>query len=154
LDDIGFCFVGDDAVEHAFYLVEGFVFGAVSAGLGVTDWTGEIAGVADFEEREAGVLLMIGTKAAVIGATPFDGGVVTVGHFRGFDEDFAAAAVVVDVIGDEDALEAVLGATFEHVDIAVFEDELGVYAAITSGADGDSCVVEEIGANAGGHSYS
>ena len=32
LDDVGLGFVGDDAVEHALDLVEGFVFGAVRAG--------------------------------------------------------------------------------------------------------------------------
>ncbi len=104
----------DDAVEHAFDLVEGLEFGAVGAGLRVADGAGEIAGVVDFEEREAGVLLVVGAEAAVVGAAVFDGGVVAVGHLGGLDEDFAAAAVVVDVVGDEDALEAVLRAALEH----------------------------------------
>src|SRR6202035_1769143 len=108
LYDVGLGFVGDDAVEHALYVVEGFVFGAVGAGLRVADGAGEVAGIVDLEEREAGVLLVVGTEAAVVGAAVFDGCVVAVGHLWGLDEDFATAAVVVDVVGDEDALETVL----------------------------------------------
>ena len=151
LDDVGLGFVGDDAVEHAFDLVEGFVLGAVGAGLRVADGAGEVAGVADLEEGEAGVLLVVGAEAAVVGAAVFDGGVVAVGHLGRLDEDFAAAAVVVDVVGDQDALEAVLRAALEHVDVVVFEDDLGVDAAIAGGADGDGGVVEEVGAGFGWH---
>ena len=103
----------------------------------------------DFEEREAGVLLVVGAEAAVVGAAVFDGRVVVVGHLRRLDEDFAAAAVVVDVVGHEDALEAVLGAALEHEDVVVFEDDLGVDAAEAGGADGDGGVVEEVVAGLG-----
>ena len=106
--------------------------------------------VVDLEEGEAGVLLVVGAEAAVVGAAVFDGGVVAVGHLGWLDEDFAAAAVVVDVVGDEDALEAVLGAALEHVDVVVLEDELGVDAAVAGGAEGDGGVVEEVGAGRAG----
>ena len=146
-------FVGDDAVEHALDLVERFELGAVGAGLRVADGAGEIAGVADFDEREAGVLLVVGAEAAVVGAAEFDGGVVAVGHLGGLDEDFAAAPVVVDIVGDQDALEAVRGAAFEHEDVVVFEDDLGVDAAVAGGADGDGCVVVEVGATLAGMGF-
>jgi hypothetical protein len=42
-------------------------------------------------------------------------------------------------------------ATFEHEDIIFFEDDLGVDAAVTGGADRDGCVVVEVRANSGWH---
>jgi hypothetical protein len=72
-----------------------------------------------------------------------------VGHLGWFEEDLAAEAVVGDVVGHEDAFEAVLGAAFEEVDFFVFEDDLGVDAAVAGGADGDGGVVEEVGAGLG-----
>src|SRR5271155_5285371 len=92
---------------------------------------------------------MVGAEAAVVGASPFDGGVVDLGHFGGLDEDFAAAAVVVDVIGDEDALGAVLGAAFEEIDVVVLENGFGFDFAVAGGADGNGYVVEEVGAGFG-----
>jgi hypothetical protein len=94
-------------------------------------------------------LFVVGAEAAVVGASPFDGSVVDLGHLGRLDEDFAAAAVVVDVIGDEDALGAVLGAAFEKVDVAVLENGFGFDFAVAGGADGDSYVVEEVGAGFG-----
>ena len=46
----------------------------------VADGAGEVAVVGDFEEREAGVLLVIGAEAAVVGAAVFDRRVEAVGH--------------------------------------------------------------------------
>jgi hypothetical protein len=40
----------------------------VGAGVGVADGAGEVAGVADLEEGEAGVLFVVGAEAAVVGA--------------------------------------------------------------------------------------
>jgi len=151
LHDVRLSFVSDDAVEHAFDLVERFELRAMGSGLRVADGAGEIAGVADFEQRQAGVLFVVGAESAVVGTAELDGGVVAIGHFRGFDEDFATAAVVVDVIGHQDTLEAVGGATFEHEDLIVLEDDLGVDAAVARGADRDCGVVVEVRANAGWH---
>ena len=81
---------------------------AVGAAVGVADGAAQVAVVGDFDEGEAGVLFVVGAEAAVVGAAPFDGSVVALRHFGRLDEDFAAAAVVVDVVGDEDAFGAVL----------------------------------------------
>jgi hypothetical protein len=59
------------------------------------------------------VLLVVGAETAIVGAAPLHGCVVNVGHFRTLDEDFAAAAVIIDVIGDENMLGAVFGTTLE-----------------------------------------
>jgi hypothetical protein len=151
LNDVGFGLVGDDAIEHAFDLVERLELGAMGSGLRVADGTGKIAGVADFEEREAGMLLVVGTEAAVVGTSEFNGRVVPVRHLGRLDKDFATAPVVVHIIRYEDALEAVGRTTLEHEDVIFFEDDLGVDAAVTGGTDGNGGVVVEVRANAGGH---
>ena len=117
----------------------------------IADRTGEIAGVADLDERKAAVLLMIGTEAAVIGTAVLDWCVINHRLLRSLDEDFAGAAVIVNVIGHKNALMAMLRAALQHPDLAVFEDDLGIDAAIAGGADGDGDVVEEIGSELIGH---
>jgi len=126
-------------------------FSAVLAAAGVADGTGEIAGVADFDEGETTVLLVVGAEAAIVGTAIFYGGVVDHGLLGCLDEDFAGAAVVVDVVCDEDAGVAVLGAALEHPDFVVFEDDFGVDAAVADGTDGDGDVVKEVGAEFIGH---
>ena len=76
------------------------------------------------------------------------------GISAGLDEDFAAAPVVVHVVGDQDPLEAVLRAPFEHEYVVVFEDDLGVDAAVAGGADRDGGVVVEVGPGVCGHRVS
>jgi hypothetical protein len=125
-------------------LRERAVFGAVLTAARVTDGTGEIACVANFDEGETTMLLVVWTETAVVGAAVFDGGVVYHGLLGGLDEDFAGAAIVVDVVGNEDAGVAMLRTALEHPDFAVFEDDFGVNATIADGADGDGYVVEEI----------
>ena len=149
LDYVGMAFVADDGVEHLFDLREGAELLALGAAGGVADGAAQVAVVADLDEGEAGVLLVVGAEAAVVGASPFDGSVVDLRHLGRLDEDFAAAAVVVDVVGDQDALGAVLGAALEQVDVAVLEDDLGVDLAVAGGADGEGDVVEEVGAGFG-----
>ncbi len=67
---------------------------------------------------------MVGAEAAVVGASPLDGSVVDLRHLGGLDEDFAAAAIIVDVVGDEDFFRAVLRAALEEVDVAVLKKVL------------------------------
>ena len=81
---------------------------ALRAAGGVADGAAQVAVVVDLDERQAGVLLVVGAQAAVVGAAPLHGVLKCVGHLRRLDEDFAAAAIVVDVVGDEDALRAML----------------------------------------------
>jgi hypothetical protein len=151
LDYVGMAFVADDGVEHFFDLWERAELLTLGAAGGVADGAAQVAVVADFDQRQARVLLVVGAEAAVVGASPFDGSVVDEGHLGGLDEDFAGAAVVVDVVGDEDFFCAVLGAAFEQVDVAVLENGFGFDFAVAGGADGDGYVVEEVGAGFVGH---
>src|SRR5437660_10557054 len=97
------------------------------------------------------MLLVVGAQTAVVGASPFHGRVVNERHFRGLDENLPAAAVVVDVVGDEDALSAVLRTALQEVDISVLEDGLAFHLAVAGGADRDGNGVEKMGAGFSGH---
>jgi hypothetical protein len=149
LDYVGMAFVADYCVQHFFDLREGAELLALGAAGGVADGAAEVAVVTDLDEGEAGMLFVVGAEAAVVGASPFDWGVVDERHLWRLEEDFAAAAVVVNVIGDEDFLGAVLGAAFEEEDFVVLKNGFGFYFAVAGGADGDGNVVEEIGAGFG-----
>jgi hypothetical protein len=65
-------------------------------------------------------------------------------HLRRLDEYFTAAAVVVDVVGHENAFETVLGATLEQEYVSAFEDDFGVDTAEARCANGDGSVVKEV----------
>src|SRR5271163_5125641 len=149
LDYVGMAFVADYGVQHFFDLREGAELLAFGAAGGVADGAAEVAVVADLDQGEAGMLFVVGAEAAVVGASPFDGSVVDLGHLWGLDEDFAAAAVIADVVGDEDTLGAVLGAAFQEVDVVVLENGFGFDFAVAGGADGEGYVVEEVRAGFG-----
>src|SRR5215470_1269102 len=79
----------------------------------VADGTAQIAGVGHFDKRQAGMLFVVGAQTTIVWAAPLDRGVVHHGHFRFLDEDLAASAVIVDVVGDEDAFRTVFGTPLE-----------------------------------------
>jgi hypothetical protein len=87
---------------------------------------------------------VVGTEAAVIGASPFHGRVVNHRHFRSLDKNFTAAAVIVDIVRNQDAFRAVLMASLKQVDVAVLKDDLALHLRIALRADGERNVVEEI----------
>ena len=84
--------------------------------VGVADRATQIAEVRDFDQGDAGMLLVIGTEPSIVGAAPPDWG-TNHRHFRRIDKNFAAAAVIVDVVGEKDAFGAMSGATLEHEDL-------------------------------------
>ena len=132
LDHIGTAFVAHDGVQHAFDGLEVAKLVALRTAGCVADRALQVAVIADFHQREAGVLLVIGAQSAVIGTAPFHGRVVVIGHLRRLQENFPAAAVIVHIIGNEDALVSMNSAALEHEDVAVFEDNLGIGAPIAS----------------------
>jgi len=151
LHDVRLLLIAHHAVEHGFYLREGAEFGAVLPASRIADGACQVAGITDLDEGETTVLLVIGAQSAVIGTAVLDGRVVDHGLLGNLDEDFPGAAVIVDVVGDQHALMAMLRTAFEHPDLAVFKHDLRVDAAVAGGADGDSDVVEEVGAELIGH---
>jgi hypothetical protein len=99
------------------------------------------------------VLLVVGTEAAIIWTAPFHGGVVYLWHFRRLYEYLAATTVVINIISDEDALWAMLRATFKKVDVAILEDGFGLHFSIARGANRNGDIVEEIRARFGHELY-
>src|SRR5260370_17423813 len=97
------------------------------------------------------MLLVIGAQAAVVRAAPLHRSVVDHGHFGALDEDFAAAAVVIDLVGDEHALCAVFRAALQQEHLAVLENGFAFQFAEARGTDGDGHVVKSVGPNALGH---
>src|SRR5579864_1518689 len=149
LDYIGMAFVADDCVQHFFDLLERAELVALRAAGGVADGTTQVAVIANLNQREAGVLLVVGAEAAVVGASPLHRRVVDQRHFRGLDENLAAAAVVVDVVGNEDALSAMLRAALEQVDIAILKNSLGFDLVVARRADRYGYVIEKVGTSLG-----
>src|SRR5712691_954917 len=151
LHDVGLSFVAHDGVEHLLDERERAMLEPLGTARGVTHGTAQVAGVGDFDQREAGVLFVIGAQAAVVRAAPLYRRVVDHGHFGALDEDFAAAAVVIDVVGDEHALCAVFRAALQQEHFAVLENNFAFQFAEARGTDGDGHVVERVGPNALGH---
>jgi hypothetical protein len=112
---------------------------------GIANGTGEIAGVADFNQGETTVLLVIGAEPTVVGTTEFDRGVVDHRLLGCLDEYFAGTPVVVNVIGYEDTLVTVLRATLQHPYVAILKNDFGIDPAVACGANGDGHVVEKVG---------
>src|SRR5256885_16675693 len=115
-------FVADHGIEHFFNLFQIAELLALRAARGVTNGTAQIAVVANLDQRQAGMLLMIAAKAAVIRASPFDGGVIDERHLGRLDEDFTAAAVIIHIVGDENSLVPVSRAALEHENLAILKN--------------------------------
>src|SRR6266851_5033026 len=142
---VGLAFVADDSVKQLLDVRERAVLHPCRSAARVTDGAGKVTVVVDFDQRKTGMLLVVGTEAAVVGASPFDRRVVNHGHFRSLDKNLAAAAVVVDIVRNKNTLRTVPLAFLQQVDIAVLKDDLALHLCVTPRADGDRDVVEEIG---------
>ena len=140
-------FITDHRIEHFFNLFQIAELLALRAAGGVTNGTAQIAVIANLDQRQAGMLLMIAAKATIIRAPPLDGSVVNQRHLRRFDEDLSAAPIVVHIIGDKNALVPVLRASLEHENLAILKNGLGFDLLVASGADRDHNVVEKVRAS-------
>jgi hypothetical protein len=144
-------FVANDGIEHFFDECERAMLEALRTTGGIADGTAEIASVRDFDERDAGMLFVVGAEAAIVGTAPFHGRVVDNRHFGTLDENFAAAAVVVDIVGKKDAFGTVNRAALEHENFVVLENDFAFELAEAGGADGERDIIKHVGADALGH---
>jgi len=94
------------------------------------------------------MLFVVSAQAAIVRAAPLDGGVEDCGHFWGLDKDLAAAAVIFDIVGQQDLFTAMLGAPLQHENLAVLKDDFSFHLRQTARADRDCNVIEEIRTNA------
>jgi hypothetical protein len=83
-----------------------------STGIGIANWTGEIASVCYFYQGEAAMLFMIGAESAVIGAAIFDRSIEFEGHIPWFDE-FQGLFVIINIIGNQHFLMSMGGAVLD-----------------------------------------
>src|SRR6185312_11075686 len=101
---------------------------------GVTGGATQITTVCYFDDGKASVLLMVRTESAVIRAPEMRFGIETQWHFR-------RVVVIADLFirgngGRDDHFGmAVLRTALQHVNLPVFEDDLGVDAAQTLGTE-------------------
>ena len=144
LHHVGMALVADDGVQHLFNQRQVAKLLALWPARRVAHRTAEVAVVANLHQRQAGVLLVIRTQAAVVRASPLHWRVIDQRHFRRLDEDFPAAPVVVHVVGDEHALVAVLWAALQEINVAILENSLGLDFAVAPRADGNRDVVKEV----------
>ncbi len=141
---VGMAFVANDSVQHFFNQRERAMLGAFRSAACVTHRAAQIAGVGQFDEREAGVLLVIGAQAAIVGATPLYRSVVNQWHFRLLDKDFAAAPVVIHVVGDQYAFRAVIWAALQQKNFVVLKNDLAFQFAKTLRADGQRYIIKKV----------
>ncbi len=119
LHDVRLALVGDDGIEHALDRRHVAEARAMRAGVGVADRAAQVAVVGDLDQGQAAVLHVLRAQAAVVGAAPLALGVEALRQLRRLDEALAAEAVILDVVGDQHALAAVLRAPLLQVDPAV-----------------------------------
>ena len=74
LQQIGLAFAGDQRVEHALDYSERQLPGQCRRRTGETGRACQVAGLVDLDQRQATVLLVIGTEAAVVRTAPVDAG--------------------------------------------------------------------------------
>ena len=77
------------------------------------------------------MLFVVGTDATIVRAPVTHRRVVASDLFRCLDEDFSATLVIVDVVGDHDALGSVNATPLQHPHAAVLKDDFGVDATET-----------------------
>src|SRR5205085_9786487 len=99
--------------------------GAAGAGLGEAQRALQVAARRDLNERDAGVLLVFGTEAAVVRAAAVGGDAVAARLAGGLVE--LVPLVVGDIRADEVLDQPMLGAALAEVDAAVADDDLGVH---------------------------
>src|SRR5260221_2270448 len=151
LHHVGMPLVPHHGVQHLFDQGERAMFGAFRAAARVAHWATKIARVGDLHERKAGMLLVIGAQAAVVGAAPLYRCVVYQWHFRLFDEHLAAPPVIVNVIGYQYTLSSILGTALEEENLVVLENDLAFQFTKALRTDRQRHIVKSILQHAFGH---
>ena len=143
LHHVGLAFIGHHNVEHPFYFFQGTVAPVVRAALRVAGRAGQVAAVGHFHDGQAGVLLMVGAEAAVVGATEVGVGIEYPRHLAALDK-VARIAVILDVRSDQYLLPAMFGTAFKHKHLVVFKNHLRIHAAQAAGAKGEGKIIVNI----------
>src|SRR5262249_5193669 len=119
-------FVRHDPIEHALDLVHRTMGGALGSARREAGRATQVAVVGDLQDADAAVLLVIGADPAVVRTPVSKRGVVPLDLFGVLEEDLAARAEILDVVGEEHALLAVLRAALPQVDLVALDELLRV----------------------------
>src|SRR5579864_5986687 len=95
----------------------------------VTRRTAKIAVVGNLHQRQAGVLFVVRTEAAIVRAAPAYRSVVDGGLLRPLKKNLTTFSVVVDVVGHHHGFAAVFGTALQHQNLTVAKDYFAFHLA-------------------------
>ena len=143
LHEIGQALALDERLQHRVDLGQAAVLGARGRGLGEAHRTGEIALLVDLDQREAGMLLVVGAQAAIVGAAVMRAALELERHVAGLE--IVLAALEIGRIGrDQRLLRAVLGAALQVEDVVAFDQDLRRHELETIFAERRGLAVEAV----------
>ncbi len=145
LDHVGLAFGLHHGIEHALDGREIAVARAMRTGIGVADRATQVAVVGQFDQRQAGMLHVFRTQAAVVRAAVALRGRKMPRQFRRLDPGLAGGTVIGRIIGDQHTLAAVFRAPLFQVHALVLDQDLGLDPHQAGAADRDRAVVEQVG---------
>ena len=123
----------------------------LGAGFGEAHRAAQIAVFGNLDQRQAGMLHVIGAQAAIVRATISHFGIETLGHFRRLHVHLARQLVPGCIVADQHPLGAVRRAPFFQKDRAILDKYLGFDGMQAGRAYGGGRVVKEIGAILAAH---
>ena len=144
LHQVGLAFARHQGVEHALDLGQAAMGVPLGRGIGEADRTGEVAGLVDLDDGQAGMLLVVGAEAAVPRTAALGAGVRRQGAVAGL-QVFQRAPPVDRIVRHQGLHHAVLGTALGVVDAAVLLDDLGRHQAEAGLAQRGGLAEEEIG---------
>ena len=112
--------------------------------MGETDRAGQVAGLVDLQDRQSGVLLVVGAKAAVIGAAKIGAGLGQERPVAGL-HPVAGGFPIGQVVADQGLLHPVVTAALEVEDVVVLGDDLGRDQAVADLTQAGGLAQEQIG---------
>ena len=143
LHEIGQALALDQRLQHGVDLGEAAILGARGRGLGEAHRAGEIAFLVDLDQRETGMLLVIGTQAAIVRAAVMRPALELERHVAGL-EIVLAALEIGRVGGDQRLLRAVIGTALQVIDVVAFDEDLRRHETQTGFAERRGLRVEAV----------
>ena len=146
LHQVRLAFARHQRVEHPLDRRERQVRGLLRRGIGEAHRAGEIAVLVDLDQRQAGMLLVVGTEPAVERAAVF--GAALPGERAIARLEIVLAGEPVGRVGrHQGRLHAVARAALLVPDLVVLDDDLGRHQAEAGLAQGRGLAPEDVGAN-------
>jgi hypothetical protein len=123
LDDFGMPFRGDEPIQDRFHFAQSERI--ARARVGETQRAVHIARAVDLDDAQTRVLLMVGTKTAIVRTTTVDGGRKAQRNRAGLVES-RIGSVGLGISVDERFKQPMLGATLAHEHFVIAQQDLRV----------------------------